>query len=61
MIVAAIIAIAILLGVSIISFSDFGENISAPIEETGKTFEKIGLSIGIPLILLIGYLIWRES
>jgi len=61
MIIAIVIAVAAVLGISIIAFSDFGENLSAPIVETGKAVEKIGIGLAIPIILIVGFLIWQES
>ncbi len=52
---AIIVAIASVLGIAIISFSDFGEEVAAPVREVKETVQAVS-----PIIFLVGGL-WLYS
>lgn len=59
--VAIIVAICSLLGLSIFAFSDVSEKtvavVKEPIEEVGNTL-KIAT---IPILIIVGYLLWKSQ
>lgn len=60
--VAVIIAIASLLGLSIFAFTDAGEHIAAPIEAVGKGVKEASFGlVGLVITGIVLWFLWQQS